>query len=95
MANANLFQTLKSKLLPAADTLNFEAGASYRMAPKHRLAQYAATGCLNDTYYAGAENQLETVMELAGEVDSRAASSAIQAGRKTISRSPWKAPQST
>lgn len=71
MANANLFQTLKSKLLPAADTLNFEAGASYRMAPKHRLAQYAATGCLNDTYYAGAENQLETVMELAGEVDSR------------------------
>lgn len=71
MANATLFQTLKSTLLPAADTLNFEASRAYRLAPKHRLAQYAATGCLNDTYYAGAENQLENVLALLAQVDTR------------------------
>ena len=71
MANANLFQTLKSALLPAADARNFEAAPAYRLTPKHRLAQYAATGCLNDTYYAAAEDQLDTVLALCQEVDAR------------------------
>jgi len=71
MANANLFQTLKRSLLPAADALNFEAAPAYRLTPKHRLAQYAATGCLNDTFYAAAENQLDTVLALCQEVDAR------------------------
>lgn len=46
MANANLFQTLKRSLLPAADAHNVAAAPAYRLTPKHRLARYAATGCL-------------------------------------------------
>ena len=33
------------------------------------LAQYAATGCLNGTFYAGADAQLETVLALAQQVE--------------------------
>jgi 60 kDa SS-A/Ro ribonucleoprotein len=71
MANANLFQSLKGKLLPNANAINFEQAPAYRLSPQHRLAQYAATGCLNDTFYANAEAQLDTVLELSKEVDAR------------------------
>lgn len=71
MANANLFQSLRGKLLPQADTKNFSGAPAYAMSPKHRLAQYAATGCLNATYYASAEAQLATVLELCQDVDAQ------------------------
>ncbi|WP_394777518.1 RNA-binding protein [Undibacterium sp.] len=70
MANTQLFQSLKAKLLPAADTKNFEEAPAYALSPQHQLAQYAATGCLNATYYASAEAQLETVLRLCKEVDA-------------------------
>ena len=70
MANTQLFQSLKGMLLPKANVIN-EAGApAYALSPKHALAQYAATGCLNATYYASAETQLETALELCKEVDA-------------------------
>lgn len=69
MANTQLFQSVKGKLLPNADTVNFEGAPAYKLSPQHRLAQYAATGCLNATYYAGAEAQLETVLKLCKKVD--------------------------
>ena len=71
MANPNLFQTLKGKLLPPADAHNAAGAPAYALSPKHRLAQYAATGCLNATYYADAQEQLATVLELGREVDAR------------------------
>jgi 60 kDa SS-A/Ro ribonucleoprotein len=71
MANAQLFQSLKGKLLPNADTTNSENAPAYALPPKHLLAQYAATGCLNTTYYASAEAQLATVLELSKEVDAQ------------------------
>lgn len=70
MANTQLFQSLKAKLLPVADTKNFEAAPAYALSPQHQLAQYAATGCLNATYYASAEAQLDTVLKLCKEVDA-------------------------
>jgi 60 kDa SS-A/Ro ribonucleoprotein len=70
MANIQLFQSLKGKFLPAASAVNFEGAPAYALSPRHRLAQYAATGCLNATYYASAETQLETVLELCKEVDA-------------------------
>ncbi|HEY3444901.1 MAG TPA: RNA-binding protein [Myxococcales bacterium] len=69
MANKNLFQTLAGKLLPRTDTLNHELGRAYLFTPRHLLAQYAATGCLNHTYYATAGEQLAKVLELAGQVE--------------------------
>ena len=69
MANTNIFQTLRGVLAPATSTVN-EAGApAYAFSPKHALAQYAATGCFNTTYYASAEEQLNRVLELAFSVE--------------------------
>ena len=48
---------------------NEAAAPAYRLAPKHALAQYAATGCMNSTFYAGAEEQLAKVLELCETAD--------------------------
>ncbi|MBJ2157037.1 vWA domain-containing protein [Variovorax sp. IB41] len=69
MANLQLFQTLRGTLLPSAHTLNEAGGAAYALSPKHQLAQLAATGCLNSTFYAQAQDQLDTVLALAREID--------------------------
>lgn len=70
MANFQLFQSIKGKFLPPADAVNAEQAPAYAMSPRHQLAQYAATGCLNATYYANAEAQLATVLELCEQVDA-------------------------
>jgi len=69
MANKSLFATLAGKLLPRTDTRNSAGGVAYALTPKQALAQYAATGCLNQTYYASAEEQLANVLELAMKVE--------------------------
>ena len=70
MANKSLFQTIAGKLLPKANVLNEAGGAAYQMSPKQQLAQYAATGCFNATFYASAEEQLNKVIELASQLDA-------------------------
>ncbi|MDB5769321.1 MAG: hypothetical protein JWQ61_4135 [Collimonas fungivorans] len=70
MANTQLFQSLKGAFLPKTNAVNMQGAPAYALSPRHRLAQYAATGCLNATYYASAEAQLETVLELCAEVDA-------------------------
>ena len=69
MANLQLFHTPRGALLPAAGIRNEAGGAAYALSPKHQLAQLAATGCLNSTFYAQAQDQLDAVMALAAEVD--------------------------
>ena len=49
---------------------NDEGAPAYALPPKHALAQYAATGCLNSTFYASAEEQLDEVLELCAKVDA-------------------------
>ena len=70
MANKNLFKSLFGKLIPATDAINEEHAPAYALSPKHQLAQYAATGCLNRTFYATADEQLETVLKLCAELDA-------------------------
>jgi 60 kDa SS-A/Ro ribonucleoprotein len=70
MANKNLFKSLFGKLVPATDAINEEHAPAYALPPKHRLAQFAATGCLNATFYATAGEQLNTVLELCAELDA-------------------------
>lgn len=55
MANKNLFKTVAGKLLPRTDALNEHLAPAYALTPKAQLAQYAATGCLNHTFYADAD----------------------------------------
>ena len=72
MANLQLFQSAKqTSLLPAALAVNAEGAPAYALSPRHQLAQYAATGCLNTTFYASAEAQLAMLLELCKAIDPR------------------------
>jgi 60 kDa SS-A/Ro ribonucleoprotein len=68
MADKTLFATLRDALIPKTDTVNEENAPAYRLAPKQALAQYAATGCFNRTFYATAEEQLDRVLQLCDAV---------------------------
>jgi 60 kDa SS-A/Ro ribonucleoprotein len=68
LANKTLFASLKS-LLPRATVRNEAGGLAYQFAPKHALAQLAATGCFNGTFYATAETQLDELRKLIDQVD--------------------------
>jgi len=70
MVNMQLFQTLKGKNIPGTDAVNSAGAPAYALSPRHQLAQYAATGCLNATYYANAETQLASVLALCEQVDA-------------------------
>lgn len=47
-------RALNHGLLPS-DYYALPEQIAYALPPKHALAQYAATGCLNTTFYASAE----------------------------------------
>jgi len=68
MANKTLFQTIFGGLIPSTNTFNAESAPAYSLSPKQALAQYAATGCFNRTFYATAEEQLQRVLELSNIV---------------------------
>lgn len=68
MANKTLFSSLKS-ILPRATVRNEAGGPAYALEPKHALAQFAATGCFNGTFYADADTQLDTLKTLIDQVN--------------------------
>lgn len=68
MANRTLFSN-KNRSTPRADARNEAGGRAYTLAPKHALAQLAATGCFNGVYYANAQDQLEQLRKLINAVD--------------------------
>jgi 60 kDa SS-A/Ro ribonucleoprotein len=68
MANKDLFAGLLGRPT-RADAVNEAGGRAYRLPPKHALAQLAATGCFHGTFYADAEDQLATLLDLVGRVD--------------------------
>lgn len=68
MANKSLFSSLKA-LLPRATARNDAGGPAYALEPKHALAQFAATGCFNGTFYTDADAQLATLKSLIAEVN--------------------------
>ena len=70
MANTQLFQSLRGRLLPQATTSNHSLAPAYALSPRHQLAQLAATSALNQTFYADASEQLDLVKRLAETVDA-------------------------
>jgi len=70
MANKNLFKSIVGIFSPKADTVNEAGGIAYKLSPKQALAQYAATGCFNHTFYADTGEQLDKVLVLANNVDA-------------------------
>ena len=82
MANTILFQSIKNRLIKT-DTYNEAGGIAYTLTPKQQLAQLAATGCLNNTYYADAQSQLDQVLKLAESLDAEyIAKTAVYARQK-------------
>ena len=83
MANKQLFQSQPGRLPPATNARNEAGGKAYALSPQAALAQYAATGCLNTTFYANAEMQLDTVLGLCAAVEPAfVAKTAIYARRR-------------
>ena len=68
MANKTLFQTTAEQLPRATDTVNGASAPAYAFEPRHVLAQYAATGCLNGTFYSTAEMQLDEIVRACDRV---------------------------
>ena len=82
MANTILFQSIKNRLIKT-DTYNEAGGIAYTLTPKQQLAQLVATGCLNNTYYADAQSQLDQVLKLAESLDAEyIAKTAVYARQK-------------
>lgn len=69
MANKSLFQSIRGRLIPAADARNEAGGLAYQRTDRQALAQLAATGCLNATFYASAEVQLDRMLEVCRSVE--------------------------
>ena len=69
MANKNLFRSIAGKLAPKATSVNEAGGRAYALTPKQALAQFASTGCLSQTFYASAEDQLAKVLALCEGVE--------------------------
>ena len=84
MANTTLFQSIKNRFTKT-DTYNEAGGIAYTLTPKQQLAQLAATGCLNNTFYADAQSQLDQVLKLAESLDAEfIAKTAVYARQKGL-----------
>ena len=70
MANTSLFASLRNCLVPKASVRNEAGGLAYARRPESALALYAATGCLNGTYYASADEHLDYVLQLSAAADA-------------------------
>jgi len=69
MANKNLVASMIGKLMPRMDARNHEGAPAYAFTPRHQLAQLAATGTLNQTFYADARAQFDDVYLLASDLE--------------------------
>ncbi|MEZ4448521.1 MAG: TROVE domain-containing protein [Nannocystaceae bacterium] len=67
MANKHLFRSTAA--IAATDTRNEAGGVAYSLSAKAALAQLAATGCLQRTFYSTGAGQLDQVRTLCAEVD--------------------------
>jgi 60 kDa SS-A/Ro ribonucleoprotein len=70
MANKTLFQTIVGRFQRKPDAVNEAGGLAYRRSPEQALAQYASTGCFNNTFYTTADEQLDRVLELSQQVSA-------------------------
>src|SRR3954454_3786998 len=68
MANKSLFQSIRGRLASKTNARNEAGGQAYAFSDEQALAQYASTGCLNGTFYASADMQLDVVLKLCDKV---------------------------
>lgn len=69
VANKSLFQSQSpSRVAPPTTTVNEAGGVAYSLSDEAALAQFAATGTFNNTFYSDADAQLAQVKNLANKV---------------------------
>ena len=84
--NKTIFSSSKG---PATNTINEAGGKAYKMSDKEALAQFAVTGCFNDTFYASAEAQTDKVLALLKKTDEEfVAKTAIYARQNNMKDMP-------
>ena len=83
MANTQLFASQRGRLVPKANAFNEAGGAAYQRSPEAALALYAATGCLNGTFYSDAATQLAEVLGLCEAVSPQFVAQTALYARKT------------
>ena len=71
MANKTLFTSYRGAEILPTDKRNEAGGKAYQLSSKQALAQYVMTGCLNGTFYATADQQLETLLQYCQTVDNQ------------------------
>lgn len=71
MANKNIFNTKTNTVQSSRIVSNSAGGKAYSRSDKAVLAQYALTGCFNNTYYTEDKSQLKTVVKLADSVEPK------------------------
>jgi 60 kDa SS-A/Ro ribonucleoprotein len=71
MANKSVFKTgNRGKTVPAYNAVNEAGGRAYTRTDEGLVAQYLVTGTLNGTFYASADEQVDTILEKAGNCSS-------------------------
>ncbi len=68
MANPLLFRSLLRDA-PLANASNQQGAAAFAFTPRHKLAQMVMTGCMNETFYASGQAQLNDVLATAKDLD--------------------------
>jgi 60 kDa SS-A/Ro ribonucleoprotein len=81
MANKKLFNSVSNRG-PVTNTVNQAGGVAYELSNESALAQYVVTGCLNQTYYASADEQVDKVLELAGKCSTEFVAKAAVYGHR-------------
>lgn len=71
MANKNIFKSETVSKSPTVNTVNKAGGVAYDLGNESALAQYVVTGTLNQTYYAGATEQVDEILRLAALCDTK------------------------
>lgn len=84
VANKHLFSPAPAgHVPPITDIFNHAGGNAYQSGAKESLAQYVATGCLANTFYTSADEQLDTVLKLAAECPAEFVAQVAIYGRKS------------
>jgi 60 kDa SS-A/Ro ribonucleoprotein len=84
MANKSIFKTAnRGKTVPQYNAVNEAGGRAYNRTDEGLVAQYVVTGTLNGTFYASADEQVDTLLQKAGNCSSQFLACAAVYARKT------------
>ncbi|WP_430391673.1 vWA domain-containing protein [Dyella sp. 20L07] len=83
MANTQLFANQRGRMAPQTNASNEADGVAYQRPAEAALAVYAATGCLNGTFYSDAAMQLKQVLGLCEAVSPEYVARTALYARKT------------